>query len=155
MLGIEEQIRNSSCYGVAYDGTLPECKRCDVSQRCSARCAALSEKEDGELTIEVPFTQISSPPTVVQVEKSKTSKTTQPAKPVSSTLSSLTKKPKIKTPKTYDPSMPVLKNLSIAELKELAIQRKCEGLEGIESITSQQIQRMRYIMLIKATYEIK
>lgn len=148
MLGIEEQIRNSSCYGVAYDGTLPECKRCDVSQRCSARCAAMAEKES-ETTVDVPFSQISRPPTVVQVEKSKATKTTQPAKPAT------VKQSKFKAPKKYSPDMPVLKNMSMDELKKLAVERKCQGLDAIDAIASQQIRRMRYIMLIKATYEIQ
>ena len=141
VLGIEEQIRNSSCYGVAFDGTLSECKRCDVSQRCSARCKALAE----EATIEV-----SGEPVIVQSY-------TPPDKKSSKSLKSDVKPPKVsKLKKTviYDPNMPVLKNLSMEELKKLAIERKCSGLDVIEKITSPQIQRMRYIMNLKATYAI-
>lgn len=151
MLGIEEQIRNSSCYGVAFDGTLSECKRCDVAQRCSARCKALAEEE---MTVDVPMEKISNPPTVVQSETTKTPtdkpKTSKAPKPTTKAT-----KPKIeKSKKEYDPNMPELKGMTMEALKALAIERECTGLDVIEGIASPQIKRMRYIMGIKATYEI-
>ena len=38
MANIEEMIKNSKCFGVAYDGSVKECKICEVKLKCENKC---------------------------------------------------------------------------------------------------------------------
>lgn len=131
-----EALRSSTCFGLAYDGTVPECKQCDVKGSCKAKM------EGGLGDSPIPTTRtISTPPE----EKPKAS-TSAPKSKKSDSKPKASSKPK-ETPATPS-NMPDFKPMKLPELEELAKERGVEWKDyGNDNIT-----RMRLIMALKKSY---
>lgn len=142
-------ISQSTCFGIAYDSTVPECKQCDVCDQCKKKSAGAN----------IPTPQGRQKESPKPEETSKKEDTTTPAKPKSTSTPKPASKPKASTkpssgkaePKKLSADAPNFKDLTLEQLKELAEQRSVEWSDyGNDSIT-----RMRLIMSLKKTYEIK
>lgn len=149
-----EALQQSTCFGIAYDETVPECKQCDVKAQCK-------KKSEGFM-VPTPITKPKKTTTSSTAEK-------EPAKPVTTskpktakaTTSKTTAKPDTKStstvkkavPKKSTPvpagNMPEFKSMTLDELKELAAERNVEWKDyGNDNIT-----RMRLIMALKKSYQ--
>lgn len=144
-LNIEDLIQNSVCFGVAFDGSVKECKICEVKARCKAASEGMSKAyvmslekaekpgatlvaEKDEITYEEPKTQL---------KPLKERKTTSV---------------KAKAEVTYSGDMPDLKAMEYSDLESLAKERGIK-LEDFEKYSNNNIKRMRLTMAIKKTYE--
>lgn len=136
---VEEMIRNSQCFGVAYDEHVPECKTCDVKMKCDAKCRAAWNVSN------------SKPAPTIVAEVAEITTKAEPAK-----SQSKAKKP-VKSPtpttKNYSPDMPEFKGITIEELEKMAVERGI-NLDDFTKFTAPNIRRMRITMALKATYEI-
>jgi hypothetical protein len=142
-----EALQESSCFGIAHDENVPECKQCDVRGQCKS-------KSEGE-SIATPKSKPKQNVSQSKVETKDTKKPTNTKPTKSSTtakkLDKPSTKPKAQTkPKTtHRPGvLPNFKSMSLEELKALAVERNVEWKEyGNDNIT-----RMRLIMNLKASY---
>ena len=145
-----EALQQSTCFGIAYDETVPECKQCDVKAQCK-------KKSEGFM-VPTPITKPKKTTTSSTAEKEPTKPaTTSKPKTAKATTSKPTAKsdstvkkavPKKSTP-VPDGSMPEFKSMTLDELKELATERNVEWKDyGNDNIT-----RMRLIMSLKKSYQ--
>lgn len=146
MASIEEMIKNSSCFGIAYDASVKECKICEVRTKCKSKCecgvgelpkkpssVALADKEEVSMTD-------------AAMDKSKAKENDAKAKkPV---------KEKKKSDVAYAEDMPDFKSMSIDELETLLNERGGDASE-FQKYSAENIKRMRLTMAIKKTYEVK
>lgn len=142
-------LEASTCFGIAHDDTVPECKQCDVKAQCKA-------KVDGA-NIQTPKSKpLKSPaPDNVKIEKKveKPAPSRASSEPVVSTPKPAkkeqpVKKQEKKEDKTTDPNIPDFKNMDLDSLVSLAKQRNVEWKDyGNDNIT-----RMRLIMSLKKSY---
>lgn len=143
-------LKESSCFGIAHDSTVPECQKCDVQAQCM-------RKMEGEMV---------APPT----SKPKAKTTPAPAEPKPKASKPKTDKPKTDKVAAEKPKaaakktepkkakattavasadMPDFKPMSLEALKELAAERKVDWKDyGNDNIT-----RMRLIMALRASYQ--
>ena len=147
-----EQITESKCFGVAYDRSVEECKKCEVWKLCYQKCngyvqpSNLSDTEP-ETIVDTLYKQANGDDTIDDViEEPKKPDTKKPAKKPA-------RKKKQVPKKEYSPDMPVFKEMSMEELIDLC-KTKDIDLEQFERFSSQQIKRMRVIMALKKLYEI-
>lgn len=137
-----EAFQASTCFGLAHDPTVPECKQCDVQAQCKI-------KSEGA-NIPVPTKRASKP------EAPKEDKPVSEVKkksPVSNSTPKPANKPKPapakKTSSAPSGNLPDFKPMTLEDLKELAKERNVEWKEyGNDNIT-----RMRLIMALKPTYQ--
>jgi hypothetical protein len=143
-----EALKQSTCFGIAHDEEVPECRQCDVKGQCKA-------KSEGVMNIPTPTVK---PKKAVSETKSEPKpKATTPKKPTTTTKSATpVSKPSTTAqkhaPKTTQPSgggnAPDFKPMGLDELKALAEQRNVEWKDyGNDNIT-----RMRLIMALKKSY---
>lgn len=135
-------LQESTCFGIAHDETVPECKMCDVKHQCKA-------KTEGGLNIETPITRTVKATPIAEkktTKKTTTSKTTEKpkSKPTTKKKPAPAKKPKAPEPK----GLPVFKDMSLDELKDLAKERDVEW----KDYGNDQITRMRLTMALKKSY---
>lgn len=145
---IEEMIKSSNCFGIAFDGSVKECKICEVRLKCENKCrcgvgevpkkpdqANLADKDEVSMSDEA-------------MKKSKAKESDKTAKkPV--------KKGAAKADVKYADDMPSdFKSMSIDELCQLLNDRGGDASE-FDKYTADNIKRMRLTMAIKKTYEIK
>lgn len=147
MATVEEMIKSSSCFGLAYDGSVKECKICEVRTKCKSKC------EGGN--VELP----KKPSSVPLADKDEVSMSDSAmAKSKSKENSKTAKKPtkqKKKSDVKYSDDMPEdFKSMSIDELCDLLKDRGGDPTE-FDKYTADNIKRMRLTMAIKKTYEIK
>lgn len=136
-----EALQSSTCFGLAYEESVPECKQCDVKSQCKAK------SEGGNIPTPIMKTQPAKTSTSVETTKTTTkkeTKTTKPkATPTKKTTKSVDKKP-VATPG----NMPDFKPMSLEDLISLAKERDVEWKDyGNDNIT-----RMRLIMVLKKSY---
>lgn len=134
-----EALQASTCFGIAHDETVPECKKCDVEAQCRKR----SEGAD----IPTPMGKILPPSgTSPKKDKAKSSAKSDTApKKTSPKKQAPAKSP---APAPTPSNLPDFKPMSLDELKDLAKQRNVEWKEyGNDNIT-----RMRLIMALKKSY---
>lgn len=137
MKSIEEQKNNSTCYGIAFDDKVKECKICEIKQECKM-------KTEGA-TVEKP-----EKPEIKKEEPSKTTKTTKTTK-TKTKKASKSKQSKQSKPKEPDnPDMPDFKSMSMEELELLAEDRKADM--DWKKYDNAGIRRMRLTMALKKTY---
>jgi len=131
-----EALQSSTCFGMAHDPDVPECKQCDVKGSCKAKM------EGGLGDSPIPTTRtVSTPPEEKPKAKPNAPKSNKKAdsKPKAPT--------KKETPATPS-NMPDFKPMSLPELEELAKGRGVEWKDyGNDNIT-----RMRLIMALKKSY---
>ena len=142
---IEEMIKNSTCFGVAYDGSVKECKICEVRTKCKAKC----EGGCGELP--------KKPDSVNLAEKDEVSQSDEAAaKSAAREKDKTAKKPvnpaKKKADVQYEEGMPDFKAMSIDELCSL-IDKRGGNSKEFDKYTADNIKRMRLTMALKKTYE--
>lgn len=153
-----KKIKESKCFGIAWDGDVKECKICEVSNICK-------QKTLGE-TKQVPTTKPAKPATK-KAEESETVSTMKPANPrpepksnesageKKSAKPTATKKAESKKAEaSYDSEMPDFKPMSVEELLELAKERGLNPAE-FDKYTHTNIKKMRVTMALKKTYELK
>lgn len=153
-MSTEEMIRNSQCFGIAYDATVPECKQCDVHMRCEQKCRLSrfvnpTRPMPTELADPIEVLEPDTPPVVAKPPKTTKSKTT-----TASTQSppKKTVKDAVKS-KNYDPSMPEFKGLTLKQMEDMVVERGGD-LSEFDKYTVDNIRRMRLTMFLKKTYEI-
>lgn len=163
MPSVEEMIRSSSCFGLAYDGNIKECQTCDVRLKCEAKCYASRAVKPAPVEIATPqevtnqnvvvATKPAATVLVVPSEKKPkaTSKTAAVKSPPKKKNSQETEKPKV----NYAPDMPSFKDMDVTQLNELAKQRGIDTEPICEKYKVPNILRMRLTMAIKETYIVE
>lgn len=132
-----EVISKSTCFGIAHDPTVPECKQCDVKGSCKAKM------EGGLGGTPIPTTK------AVAIEPAKQTTSGSTSKKTTSTSKSTSKSSKKKEEtKEVNPNMPDFKPMSLPELKDLAKERNVEW----KDYDNDNITRMRLIMALKKSY---
>ncbi|MMZ43638.1 hypothetical protein D1872_52030 [compost metagenome] len=136
-----EEIKASSCFGIAHDDTVPECKRCDLKEQCKRKAEGAFVEPPREkvksVTKAPAATEKADKPKVTKTDKPKTSAASKPGKKTEA-------KPSAPSPN----GMPDFKPMSIDELKALAVSRNVEWKE----FDNANITRMRLIMELKKSY---
>lgn len=144
---IEDMIKSSICFGVAYDGTVKECKICDVRNRCKAKCEMGStegtrpDATDLADAVEVTYDED-------KAAKATAKKEAAPAKKKPATVA------KEKKQVNYADDMPDFKPMNIEDMMTLAEERGI-NLADFDKYTNDNIKRMRLTMALKKTYEVK
>lgn len=136
-----KKLQQSTCFGIAHDETVPECKMCDVEKQCRAKT------EGAE--IEVPTGRA-----VAKATKEKPKEKPKQKEKATQTKKTVASKPKPKSDKPKKPTkpsnsnLPVFKDMELDDLKALAKERNVEWKEyGNDNIT-----RMRLTMELKKSY---
>lgn len=140
---IEEMIKKSTCFGIAYDGSVRECKICEVKLKCENKC---------RMGIgEVP----SKPEPTVMADKDEVSMTDEAMEKSRAKEHEAKKKPvKEKKASTvvYEDGMPDFKPMSIEELEALLTERGGNPAD-FEKYANLSIKKMRLTMALKKTYQ--
>lgn len=147
-----EAIKNSHCFGVAYDAAVKECKLCEVSKLCKARTEGTPAQDAGA---KVNATVAAAPDTDTTPAQPRPQPKTAEAAPAPAPKAP--KAPKASKPassKQYDPDMPDFKPMEMDDLVKLASDRGVD-VKQFDKFTETKIKRMRIIMALKATYEVK
>ena len=135
------KIKDSKCFGIAWDGTVKECKICDVSNMCKQKTMA----------------------NIKQINSSNNSNSVEDAKEIVNTeeKSKVTEKPKKAkkeanktSDKEYQSDMPDFKPMTCEELIDLAKERGIDVAQ-FDKYTSVPIKKMRLTMALKQTYQVK
>ena len=139
---VEEMIRNSQCFGVAFDKHVPECRACDVKLKCEAKCHMVSSIDSMRPT---PTLTANVSEIVDGLAKGevKAKAKASPKKTVKDTV----------VTKNYDAKMPEFKSLTVEELEKMAVERGAD-LADFEKFKAANIRRMRLTMYLKKTYEV-
>lgn len=138
---IEDLIKSSICFGVAYDGSVKECKICEVRLKCKSKC----EMGTGELPKKPEATTVADTSEV-------TLKDDAPAAPKAEKKPAKAVK-KDKPTVNYADDMPDLKAMEFDALCTLATERGVD-LADFEKYSNESIKRMRLTMAIKKTFEV-
>lgn len=135
------KIKDSKCFGIAWDGTVKECKLCEVSNMCKQKTMANVK----QVTASKSATPVASK-NDVEEEVAATVEETKPAK--------ATKKAEKKPEAEYSDDMPDFKPMDCDELIELANERGLD-IAQFDKYTSAPIKKMRVTMALKKTYQVK
>lgn len=148
-----QKVKDSKCFGIAWDGDVKECKLCEVASVCKQRTLG-------------GVKQAPSKPATKKVdsdsEKVSTMKPANPRpEPKKSDNENKTEKTAKKSAKektkdevTYNSDMPDFKPMSIEDLVELAKERGLNPAD-FDKYTHTNIKKMRLTMALKKTYESK
>ena len=146
MATIEEMIKESICFGVAYDSSVKECKICEVRTKCKAKC----ECGTGELP-EKPDSVVLADKEEVSLSEDAMNKTK--AKETSGTGKKPVKQKK-KSDIKYSEDMPDFKQMTMEDIENLLTERGGD-LKDFEKYQNVNIRKMRLIMALKKTFEVK
>lgn len=138
-----EAIKNSRCFGVAFDDTVKECKVCEVGRLCRQK------------TLGVNVSDNPAPKPAESAKDANVSPATprpQPKDTPQPKEKAAKKAPKAAS-KEYDESMPNFSD--IKEMDDLLKLAKERGLNirDFDRFDKVNIKRMRVIMALKTTYE--
>ena len=136
-------LQESTCFGIAYDPDVPECKQCDVRGSCKA-------KVDGAMNIPTPTVREKAPtsPPVKPTTTKKAADKKEESKPKETTPAAKKPATKAKPKPVANGNLPDFKPMSLDELKDLAAERNVEW----KDYGNDQITRMRLIMNLKKSY---
>lgn len=134
MATIEEMIKNSSCFGVAFDGSVRECKICEVKLKCESKCRLGGDSKPASVNVA----------TADEVTHSNNKKATN--------KKSIPVKEAAKPKAEYADDMPDFKSMSADEIEQLAEERGID-MSQFEKYKAANIRRMRVTMALKKTYE--
>lgn len=141
---IEEMIKSSKCFGIAFDGSVKECKICEVRLKCESKCrcgVGETPKKPSSVNLadkdEVSMSEQA-------MDKSKAKESDKKAKKATT---------KAKAEKKYADDMPDFKSMSIEELADL-LNSRGGNADEFEKYSAENIKRMRMTMAIKKTYEV-
>lgn len=151
-----KEVKNSRCFGIAYDGDVKECKICEVANLCKQKTTGTSKK--------APLTPAPAKKSDISNDDSKVS-TMKPSNPRPEPNDSepaenntQDKKPAKKQSKkaevSYADDMPDFKPMSVEDLIELAEKRGIDPAD-FDKYTNVSIKKMRVTMALKKTYEVK
>lgn len=151
----QEQIKNSRCFGLAYDDKVKECKVCEVAKLCQ------KQMEGG--VVQVPSRPApASKKNISMSDEAVESSTMKPASPrpmpkadteTAKPEKKSTSKKTAKKEQTYADDMPVFKEMEMDELLALAEERGL-NLSDFDKYTKEGIKRMRITMALKKTYVV-
>lgn len=151
-------VKDSRCFGVAYDGTVKECKICEVAKLCKQR----TEDDERRATPSKPNpakkSDISTSDESVSTMKPSNPRPDPSSKDSSSSKPSTKASAKKESPKKdssdkkYSDDMPDFKPMSIEDLVELAESRGLNPSD-FDKFTNTSIKKMRITMALKKTYE--
>lgn len=136
MATIEEMIKNSSCFGVAFDGSVRECKICEVKLKCESKCRLGVDSKPASVNV-------ATADEVTHSNNKKKKTTNKKSVPVKEAA-----KPKAE----YADDMPNFKSMSVDEIEQLAEERGID-MSQFEKYKAANIRRMRVTMALKKTYE--
>ena len=143
MSNIEDMIAKSTCFGVAWDGSVKECKICEVRTRCESKCKmGIGSSEPPKKPESIPFAdkaEIVLDPEDLKAEPVEGKKATKPVKE------------KKVCDITYADDMPDFKPMSVDDLIKLYVERGGDATE-FDKYGNPQIKKMRVIMALKKTY---
>jgi len=146
-----DAIKNSRCFGVAWDGNVKECKICEAKSLCRQKTegGGVSQKASSE----APKEKIADTSKVAPAQPRPT--------PHNDTKSSETKPDAAETKKPksaaktnsveYDDDMPNFKEMELEDLLKLATKKGID-VKSFDKITAANIKRMRITMALKKTY---
>lgn len=150
---IERMIEKSTCFGLAWDGNVRECKICEVNHRCASKCTmgrAVVPEEDlpAKPTIEdivkndIPFEMVEeTEPT--EAEEAEEAEETEQEEPKQEETSKV---------EEQNETMPDFRNMSLDDLEQLYAKRGLD-LKDMEKYVNPSIRKMRMTMAIKKTYQ--
>lgn len=148
----QEQIKNSRCFGIAYDEKVKECKVCEVAKMCQKQMEsgvvqvpsrpAPASKKNISMSDEAVESSTLKPATPRPVPKS------EPAKPEKKTTKKAAEKEQ-----AYADDMPVFKDMEMDDLIALAEERGLK-MSDFDKYTKEGIKRMRITMALKKTYAV-
>ena len=144
---VEEMIKSSKCFGIAFDGSVKECKICEVRLKCENKCRC-GVGETPKKPDSVNFADKD------EVSESEEAAAKSKAKEKDKTAKKPAKEKKAKSEVKYSDDMPDdFKAMSLDELCELLDSRGGNSAD-FDKYTAKNIKRMRLTMAIKKTYEI-
>lgn len=143
---VEQMIKESTCFGYAYDESVKECKICEVCKKCKAKCEGAK--------VDTP----KKPDSVVLADKDEVSESEAAAKKSAEKEKSKdakkpTTKPKKESNVKYADDMPDFQPMSLDEIQELLVNRG-GNLADFDKYKADNIKRMRMVMALKKTYEV-
>jgi hypothetical protein len=139
-----DKIKESRCFGFAFDKDAKECKICEVAHMCEQRVLSDIKKPTPKPTVKKDMAEQDAS-TVMKPQNNRPEPQKESAKP--------TKKKEKKVTKNYDPDMPDFKAMSIEELDSLAVERGLNP-DDFNTYANVSIRRMRLTMAVKKTYEV-
>lgn len=138
------KVKESKCFGIAWDGDVKECKICEVANNCKLRTLGgqkqapntkpATKKADEDEKVSSMKPTNSRPEPKPAEKKAHAKKAAKPAK-------------------TYADDMPDFKPMSVDELLKLAKERGIDPA-GFDKFTNTGIKKMRVTMALKKTYEL-
>lgn len=147
MANIDEMIKSSRCFGIAFDGTVKECKICEVKTKCENKCRlGLGEVPSKPEPVNYADADEVSESDEAAAKSNAKEKDTKAKKPA-------TKEKKAKPTKNYADDMPDFKAMSVDELCELLDSKGGDSSE-FDKYKADNIKRMRLTMALKKMYEV-
>lgn len=162
MMTVEEAIKSSQCFGIAFDPTVKECSQCDVHLRCEQKCrmgrAMIPTRPMPTLLAdEMDFNDmVSDPKPAAKPAPKPSTKPSQASTPSKPTAPPPAPKKTVKDAlkaKTYSADMPEFKGLTLQQMEDMVVERGGD-LAEFEKYKVENIRRMRLTMFLKKTYEI-
>lgn len=155
-----DALQQSTCFGIAHDDSVPECKQCDVKAQCKAKGEGASIPTPKGKPKSQPTGTAAEPSTPAVQASGKSAKSGKSSgkaggsstkkndnKPAGGTKPASTPKP-ASQPAQQNGNMPDFKPMGLEELKALAAERKVDW----KDYGNDQITRMRLIMNLKKSY---
>ena len=146
------KVKESKCFGIAWDGDVKECKICEVSNVCKQRTLG-GVKQASSKPAPAKKIEYSADDETVSTMKPSNPRP-EPKKDTEKSEKAEKKATKAKTEVKYDDNMPDFKPMSVEELLELAKERGLNPAD-FDKYTSVPIKKMRVTMALKKTYESK
>lgn len=146
MASIEEMIKSSTCFGLAYSPTVRECKICEVKLKCESKCKMAGATSKPATVVMADKDEVSTSDEAVEKSTVKEVEANEAAK------SKPTKKKKAEV--EYSSDMPEFKSMSIDEIEALLAERGGNPSD-FDKYTNASIKKMRMVMALKKTYELK
>lgn len=141
---LKDQIEESSCFGLAFDSTVKECKICEVKGQCEEKYIQRDSKNKSSKSKEIKSGKEAKSNKAV---KSNVEKIVEKEKKISKAQN---KKKKSEAEKN-NPDFDKFKTMSIEELEKIAKERNAETKRWINQ-TEERIRRMWLTRAIKDTY---
>lgn len=151
MASIEEQIRQSDCFGLAFSPSVKECKLCEVSLKCETKCrgGAVDKPEKPAPVQQAEVDEVSNSDEAMEKSQKKE------AKANSAEAKKSTAKPKKDKPEVqYADDMPDFKSMDLDECLSLLSERGGNPDDFKKYDNNLGIKKMRVTMALKKTYEV-
>ena len=144
------KVKESKCFGIAWDGDVKECKICEVANLCKQRTLG-GTKQAPSKPAPAKKSDISVDDDKVSTMKPSNPRP-EPNKDTQKAEKTEKKATKAKTEMKYDDNMPDFKPMSVDDLLKLAKERGLNPAD-FDKYTNANIKKMRVTMALKKTYE--